>query len=148
MRHLLLPALVIGAAAVSAHERTSVNSKPFQLASAEEKAPALQIVKSASSNAFVVGTPASYTLTVTNIGGAATTAVTTVTDNVPAGLTIGALPAACTPSGQTVTCTIAAGLATNTPVTFVIPVLPTGAVRVTPMAGTPSALKRTTLRMP
>ncbi len=87
-------------------------------------APAVRVVKTASSNNFIVGVAASYTLTVTNVGNAATTAVTTVTDNVPAGLTIGTAPSGCSTSGQTVTCTIAAGLATNSPVSFVIPVTP------------------------
>jgi uncharacterized repeat protein (TIGR01451 family) len=90
------------------------------------QAPRLTIVKSASGN-FVVGVPGSYTLTVTNNGTAATTAVTTITDNVPATLTLGALPAGCTATGNAVTCTIPAGLATGTPVSFVIPVTPTPA---------------------
>jgi uncharacterized repeat protein (TIGR01451 family) len=101
-------------------------------------APALQLVKTASSNAFVIGTAASYTLTVTNIGSASTTADATITDNVPAGLTIGTLPAACHANGQIVTCTVATGLATNTPVSFVIPVTPTAAVSGTIVANNAS----------
>jgi uncharacterized repeat protein (TIGR01451 family) len=88
-------------------------------------APQLSVQKTASSASFVVGTPATYTLTVTNIGSAATTAATTVTDNVPSSLTLGTMPSGCNASGQQVTCTIATGLATNTPVSFVIPVTPT-----------------------
>ena len=90
-------------------------------------APALRVVKTASAAGFVVGVPASYTLTVTNIGSAATTAVTTVSDTVPATLTLGTLPAGCSAAGQVVTCTIAAGLASGTPVSFLIPVTPTAA---------------------
>ncbi|WP_298855999.1 DUF11 domain-containing protein, partial [uncultured Aquimonas sp.] len=90
-------------------------------------APALTITKTASAASFVVGTPASYTLSVQNTGTAATTAVATVTDVVPASLTLGTPPANCSAAGQTVTCTIAAGLAVNDSVSFVIPVTPTAA---------------------
>jgi uncharacterized repeat protein (TIGR01451 family) len=89
--------------------------------------PALTITKTASAASFVVGTPASYTLSVQNTGSAATTAVATVTDVVPASLTLGTLPANCSATGQTVTCTIASGLAVNATVNFVIPVTPTAA---------------------
>lgn len=88
-------------------------------------APLLSIVKTASAASFVVGVPASYTLTITNTGSAATTEITTVTDPLPATLAVGTpLPADCAVAGQVVTCTIAAGLAPNTPVSFVIPVTP------------------------
>ncbi len=87
--------------------------------------PALTITKTASAASFVVGTPASYTLSVQNTGTAATTAAATVTDTIPTGLTIGTLPAGCTAVGQVVTCTIAAGLAVNATTSFVIPVTPT-----------------------
>ncbi|ODU46219.1 MAG: hypothetical protein ABS96_09975 [Lysobacteraceae bacterium SCN 69-123] len=90
-------------------------------------APALTITKTASTTSFVVGTAANYTLSVQNTGTAATTAVATVTDVVPASLTLGTLPANCSAAGQTVTCTIAAGLAANDSVSFVIPVTPTAA---------------------
>jgi uncharacterized repeat protein (TIGR01451 family) len=98
--------------------------------------PALQVQKTASAASFVVGTPASYTLTVTNIGSIATTAIATVTDNIPGTLAIGTLPAGCTQAGQTVTCTIATGLATGTPVSFVIPVTPTAAASGTTLTNT------------
>ncbi len=89
--------------------------------------PALTITKTASAASFTVGTPASYTLSVQNTGSAGTTAAATVTDVVPASLTLGTLPANCSATGQTVTCTIASGLAVNATVTFVIPVTPTAA---------------------
>ncbi|NOT88230.1 MAG: DUF11 domain-containing protein [Lysobacter sp.] len=89
--------------------------------------PLLTLTKTASAASFVVGVPASYTLSVQNTGGVATTAVSTITDTIPAGLTIGTLPAGCTAAGQTVTCTIAAGLAVNATTSFVIPVTPTAA---------------------
>jgi uncharacterized repeat protein (TIGR01451 family) len=87
-------------------------------------APQLSITKSATPSTFVVGVAASYTLTVTNTGSAATTTAATVSDTVPTGLAIGTLPSGCTAAGQAVTCTIAAGLATGTPVSFTIPVTP------------------------
>ncbi|TDR44947.1 putative repeat protein (TIGR01451 family) [Tahibacter aquaticus] len=87
-------------------------------------APMLDISKSASGANFVIGVPASYTLTVTNSGSAATTAVATISDTIPAGLAIGSLPAACSAAGQVLTCSIPAGLAVGTPVSFVIPVTP------------------------
>ena len=99
-------------------------------------APQLQIVKSASASAFVVGVPASYTLQVTNIGSAATTATATITDVIPGTLALGTLPPGCGAAGQTVTCTIAAGLATGTAVSFVIPVTPTAAASGTTLTNT------------
>ncbi|WP_313401012.1 hypothetical protein, partial [Stenotrophomonas sp.] len=91
-------------------------------------APKLHITKTVSASPMVVGVAASYTLKVDNTGTAATTAVATVTDTIPTGLTIGTLPPGCAASGQTVTCTIAAGLpATNGTKSFVIPVTPTAA---------------------
>jgi uncharacterized repeat protein (TIGR01451 family) len=88
------------------------------------QAPELSIAKTASSAGFEVGVAASYTLTVTNIGNAATTAVATVTDPVPAALSLGTMPPGCTNSGQIVSCIIAAGLAAGANVAFVIPVTP------------------------
>jgi uncharacterized repeat protein (TIGR01451 family) len=96
----------------------------------------LQVVKTASSPAFAVGVPASYTLTVTNTGSVATTATTAVVDNIPGTLTLGALPAGCAATGQQVTCTIAAPLAPNTPISFVIPVTPSAASAGTTLTNT------------
>ncbi|MFZ5635333.1 MAG: hypothetical protein ACOY82_01970, partial [Pseudomonadota bacterium] len=89
--------------------------------------PQLTMTKTASAANFVVGTAASYTLQLSNTGTAATTAVATITDTIPAGLTIGTLPAGCSAAGQTVTCTVAAGLAAGGSTSFVIPVTPTAA---------------------
>ncbi|HJU38005.1 MAG TPA: DUF11 domain-containing protein, partial [Tahibacter sp.] len=102
-------------------------------------APALTVAKTASGSNFVVGVPASYTLTITNTGTAATTAATTITDNVPASLTLGAMPAGCSAAGNVVTCTIAAGLATGAPVSFVIPVTPTPAANGQTLSNTATA---------
>ncbi|WP_133822090.1 DUF7507 domain-containing protein, partial [Tahibacter aquaticus] len=88
-------------------------------------APQLTLDKTASASPWTVGVPASYTLQVTNTGTTATTAAATITDTIPAGLTIGTLPAGCTATGQTVTCTIASGLAVGANASFVIPVTPT-----------------------
>ncbi|WP_313255174.1 Ig-like domain-containing protein [Stenotrophomonas sp.] len=100
--------------------------------------PQLSLEKSASSTTFTIGTPASYTLTLTNVGSGATTAPAVITDSVPAGLSIGTLPPGCVASGQTVTCTVAAGMAigAGNAVSFVIPVTPTAAAasRVTNVA--------------
>ncbi|HYM85853.1 MAG TPA: hypothetical protein VET30_03880, partial [Pseudoxanthomonas sp.] len=87
----------------------------------------LTLTKTASAASFIVGTPASYTLSVQNTGTAATTTTSTITDAIPTGLTIGTLPAGCTVAGQTVTCTVATGLAINAISSFVIPVTPTAA---------------------
>ncbi|NCT70393.1 MAG: DUF11 domain-containing protein [Xanthomonadaceae bacterium] len=95
-------------------------------------ASSLDIVKSGPATA-VVGVPYDYTVTVTNTGTAATSVIATVTDVVPAGLTIGTLPTNCAtnPSGsQTVECTIASGLSNAAPgntVSYVIRVTPTAA---------------------
>ncbi|MBD9480710.1 DUF11 domain-containing protein, partial [Pseudoxanthomonas sp. PXM02] len=89
--------------------------------------PYLQLNKSASGATFTLGVPASYTLEVDNSGATATAVASTITDVMPAGLTIGSLPSGCTVSGQTVTCTIPAGLAAGAVASFVIPVTPTGA---------------------
>ena len=61
---------------------------------------ALTITKTASTANFTVGTAASYNLSVQNIGSAATTAVSTISDTIPTGLTIGSLPAGCSAAGE------------------------------------------------
>ncbi|MBN8740903.1 MAG: DUF11 domain-containing protein, partial [Xanthomonadaceae bacterium] len=90
-------------------------------------APQLTVTKTASASPWTVGVPASYSLQLSNTGTGATTAAATVSDTIPAGLTIGTLPAGCTAAGQTVTCTVAAGLAAGASTSFVIPVTPTAA---------------------
>lgn len=86
-------------------------------------APALAISKSGPASA-VVGVPFDYILTVSNTGSADTTATATVTDEVPAGLTINTA-AGCSISSQTVTCTVPAGLTAAVPADFTINVTPT-----------------------
>ena len=91
--------------------------------------PELRLSKTASAASFTVGVAASYTLQLTNTGIAATTATATISDTIPAGLTLGSLPAGCTTSGQTVSCTVLAGLAAGGSTSFVIPVTPTAAAQ-------------------
>ncbi|QIL69905.1 DUF11 domain-containing protein [Diaphorobacter sp. HDW4B] len=92
-------------------------------------APKLEMTKTANAGAFTVGQAASYTLTVTNNGTAATTGVITITDVVPAGLTIDSVTptsatcAAVAAGSQTVTCTVSA-LAVKASASIVIGVTP------------------------
>ena len=90
-----------------------------------EPTPQLSIAKAALPASFTVGVPGSYALTVTNIGVVPTTAVATASDDIPASLILGALPAGCTASGQQVSCSIAAGFQAQGIATFLIPVTPT-----------------------
>jgi uncharacterized repeat protein (TIGR01451 family) len=88
--------------------------------------PALAIVKSAPA-AATIGVAFDYTLTVTNSGTAATTATATISDTIPAGLTINTATG-CVIAAQTVTCTIPAGLSNVAPgntAVFTINVTPT-----------------------
>ena len=76
--------------------------------------PNLDIAKTGPATA-TVGVAYDYVITVSNTGAAATTAQATVTDTVPAGLTINGTPAGCTVAGQVVTCNVAAGLSNVAP---------------------------------
>ena len=71
------------------------------------------IAKSHTGN-FTRGTTGSYSITVSNAGGAATSGTVTVTDTLPAGLTYASATGTgwtCGAAGQTVTCTRATALA-------------------------------------
>ena len=85
-------------------------------------APHLDVTKALNGN-FVVDQPASYTITVTN-NGQSDTLDGTISDDIPAGLTLGTLPAACTASGQLVTCAIPKGTQPGASLSFTIPVTP------------------------
>ncbi|MDR2332605.1 MAG: DUF11 domain-containing protein, partial [Burkholderiaceae bacterium] len=93
-------------------------------------APLLLLEKTPQPSTFTVNQQASYKLKLSNTGNASTTAVTTVTDVIPGGLSVGSVSpsAACTistsGSQSTVTCTQAAGLAANASVEFEIFVTP------------------------
>ncbi len=92
-------------------------------------APQLTITKTASTTPWTVGVAASYTLSVQNTGTAATNAVSTISDTIPASLTLGTMPAGCGAAGQVVTCTIPSGLAVSATASFIIPVTPTNAAQ-------------------
>ena len=89
----------------------------------EFPSPKLTITKSGPASA-TVGTAYSYTIRVENTGTVATTASTTVTDMVPAGLTITSAPG-CSIVSPLVTCTVATGLAAGGSQSFTLNVTPT-----------------------
>ena len=101
-------------------------------------APQLTLAKTANPSSFVIGVAGNYTLTLTNTGTTATTAVATITDTIATGLAIGTLPAGCTAAAQVVTCTVATGLAPGAAnaVSFVIPVTPQASIGTTSVANT------------
>lgn len=100
-----LSVVLLGAALVPA--------RALATAPAAADPAALAISASVSPSPLVIGSPAVYTVTVSNTGNAAATNVTTTLPFEPSGgLTFGALPATCAASGLTVTCmeaTIPAG---------------------------------------
>ncbi len=96
----------------------------------------LSLVKSDAGGSFTAGSTGTYSFTVSNVGGSATTAVTTVKDILPAGMSFvgpltpgganGALWACVvsttTNANDTATCTRAAGLAGGATNVFTLPV--------------------------
>ncbi len=84
--------------------------------------PLLALTKEADTARFTVGKVASYTLTLKSLNGMPTSDITSITDSIPASLSIGPLPAACRRVGQDVTCDVPAGMVA--PSSFVIPVTP------------------------
>jgi uncharacterized repeat protein (TIGR01451 family) len=120
-----------GAGNNSATESTPINS-----------VPELQINKAHAGN-FTVGVNGTYTITANNAGTAATSAIVTVTDNLPAGLTIAATPtgtgwncAATVVGSSTATCTRAsiAGGASAPAITVTVVVAPAAFPSVTNVA--------------
>lgn len=91
--------------------------------------PNLAIHKTGPASA-IVGTPFDYGITLDNIGTAATTGTITVTDTVPAGLTINSVSPGtgfgCSTAGQAVTCT------RTTPITAGAANVPVATIHVTP----------------
>ncbi len=77
-------------------------------------APDLMVAKSASKGSVAVGEAYSYTLRASNVGSADSVLPTTVTDDLPAGLTLGSVTAgaswSCGTVGQMVSCDRASGL--------------------------------------
>ncbi|HEV7681828.1 MAG TPA: hypothetical protein VGO68_06875 [Pyrinomonadaceae bacterium] len=119
-----------GAGNNSATDTTTINAVPD-----------LQIAKSHSGN-FTVGVNGAYTLTANNAGSANTSGTITVVDNLPAGLTIAALPTGtgwnCSTTvigSSTATCTsatvIAAGATSPNPITVTVVVAPAAFPAVT-----------------
>ena len=86
--------------------------------------PRLVIKDSATPSSFAVGQPATYTLQVANTSALATTEAARVTDAIPDGLALGALPSSCSAVDQVVSCSIPPGLALGDMVSFRIPVTP------------------------
>lgn len=86
--------------------------------------PRLSVTKGASPIPFAVGLPASYTITVTNNGSASTSSNFTITDNLPAGITLASA------SGTNWSCTGT----TNLSCTF------TGTLTAAPAAGSSTTL--------
>lgn len=119
--------VVVGnVAAPSSTERATSRSVACTLSNVVV-APEVTVTMSANPASFVVGVFASYTLQLTNTGTVATTAVATITDVIPVGLTIGALPAGCAAAGQTVTCSVPAAMVPGASTGFLIPVTATAA---------------------
>jgi uncharacterized repeat protein (TIGR01451 family) len=91
--------------------------------------PSLAVTKSASVNPFIVGAAGqSYSITIKNNGGVATTAPITLTDVLPAGITtngvvtaVGGTLSGCPASGVT-GCSIAAAIASGASVTLTVPI--------------------------
>ncbi len=87
----------------------------------------LAITKTHTGN-FVVGQQGTYTITVTNVGGASTTGTITVTDTLPTGLSYVSATGtgwSCSAMGQTVTCTNPGPLAPgdSSTITIIVDVL-------------------------
>ncbi|HEY3129920.1 MAG TPA: DUF11 domain-containing protein, partial [Acidobacteriota bacterium] len=96
-------------------------------------APDLSVAKS-HTGSFTVGTNGVYTITVQNIGSAATTAAITVTDVLPSGLSFVSGTGtgwSCSAAGQTVTCTNAGPLAAGASSSITLTVSPGTAGTVT-----------------
>ena len=122
-----------GAGNNSATDTTTINAVPD-----------LQIAKAHSGN-FTVGVNGAYTLTASNAGSANTSGTITVTDNLPAGLTIAATPtgtgwncSATVIGSSLATCTsttvIAAGATSPNPITVTVVVAPAAFPAVTNVA--------------
>ncbi|HEX5108595.1 MAG TPA: YCF48-related protein [Vicinamibacterales bacterium] len=89
----------------------SSNSVPFTVAD-----PFPDLLLSSSHGGFAEGFAESYTLTVSNVGTAATTAPVTVTDTLPQGLSFASFAGAdwaCSAAGQIVTCVRSVPLGVN-----------------------------------
>ena len=107
------PLSVTNTASVSGGGQTNTGNDTANDATTINGVPDVTITKTHSGN-FTQGQSGTYTLTVSNAGGAATSGLVTVTDTVPAGLsspTGSGTGWSCGTSGQTVTCTRSDALA-------------------------------------
>ncbi|HJQ34764.1 MAG TPA: hypothetical protein VJ866_21625 [Pyrinomonadaceae bacterium] len=145
MNAITLTVAVGAAAAPSVTNTATVSGTTFDHVSTNDSSSVtkavltptdLTIAKSHNGN-FTRGTTGSYTLTVTNSGGVASSGTVTVTDTLPAGLTPSTQTGtgwSCSASGQTVTCTRADALAAGASypaITLVVSVSQTAASSVT-----------------
>ena len=79
----------------------------------------LSITKTATSEGVLLGGTAEYTLTMTNNGPSDTTGAK-VTDAIPAGLTVAALPSGCAESAGVITCSVPGTFAAGDVASFVV----------------------------
>lgn len=122
------------------------NTSSATTAVCDANCPDLTVNKTLSTNSLTVAGQGTYTLSVTNIGGLATSGLYTITDTLPPGLTLNAAPNAgtgwtCTPSGTTntaggtaVSCARSTAVApgtTSPTVTFVVNVANAAVPQVT-----------------
>lgn len=130
------PLSVTNTATVSGGSETNTSNNTASDPTNINGVPDLTINKTHTGN-FTRGLTGSYTITVNNIGTAATSGTVTVTDNVPAGLTPTAASGTgwtCNISGQTVTCTRSDVLSTGNSypvINMTVSVLQTAADNVT-----------------
>ncbi|WP_313295356.1 hypothetical protein [Diaphorobacter sp.] len=93
------------------------------------QAPRLLLRKTAPEGSFSLGVLSHYVLQVSNEGTAPTKGLISISDRVPDGFQVGALPAGCTAAGQMVTCESQAVLqpapSPDSELRFSIPVTPT-----------------------
>jgi uncharacterized repeat protein (TIGR01451 family) len=105
--------------------------------------PDLALTKVANGT-FTIGQPATYTLTVTNVGAGPTTGPITLIDQLPAGLTFVSATGTgwtCAATGQTVTCTHPGPLAPNASISITLTVLPS-------LAAAPSVINSASVSTP
>ncbi|HJR08737.1 MAG TPA: DUF11 domain-containing protein [Pyrinomonadaceae bacterium] len=84
-------ASVTNSVSVAGGGETNVANNTATDATVIDRVPDVRIAKS-HTGSFTVGVNGSYTLTASNAGGAATSGTITVVDNLPAGLTVAAIP--------------------------------------------------------
>jgi uncharacterized repeat protein (TIGR01451 family) len=106
-------AAITNTATVTGNETDSVAANNTATATVTPLNPILTVSKTATPNPFVIGSPASYAITVQNTGSGPTTANTVVTDTLPAGITyVSAAGSNWTCTGTTtLTCTYTGTLA-------------------------------------